>query len=69
MKTLLAGCVPKLQSDGFVVDINSFGNKIYSHCGLLASSEVIKDQSVNDAGFADGLVAEHDYFLLCDLHV
>lgn len=59
-KSLLAGCIPKLQTDCTATHIQVFRNKINAYGGVVSWVELILDESVYDGTFSYGLIANED---------
>ena len=61
-ESLLAGGVPDLELDVFVVDVEGFEAEVYADCCHVVLGELVVGETEEETGFADGGVADDDVF-------
>jgi len=59
-ESFLAGGVPHLQFDYFVVNLDFLALKVYSNCGLVLPGEFVFRKFYHERGFADRLIPNND---------
>ena len=63
-EALLSGSVPQIQNNHLVFYVHLLGHKVNSDRGLVVVLERFVDKTVDNAGFADVLVAKENNFVL-----
>lgn len=59
-EVLLAGSIPNLEFNTFLLDGNGLGAKLHSDCYIVGCSRLILDELEHHAGFPHARVPDHD---------